>query len=48
MAKIMILLQLISCIDGFRHVSRIAADVDVDINFIKLGIENLVYVDLMM
>ncbi|ELT95816.1 hypothetical protein CAPTEDRAFT_222035 [Capitella teleta] len=38
--------QLMSSIDGFRHVLRIAVEADVDINFIKLGIENLIHLGL--
>ncbi len=35
--------QLFPYIDGFRHVAKIAAEADVDVNIVKVCIQNLVY-----
>nr|CAD7457340.1 unnamed protein product [Timema tahoe] len=35
--------QVLPYIDGFNHVSRIAAEADVDINLVKACVQNLVY-----
>ena len=37
--------QLLPYIDGFRHVAKIAADSDVDVNIVKVCVQNLVYYD---
>nr|CAD7435873.1 unnamed protein product [Timema monikensis] len=36
--------QVLPYIDGFNHVSRIAAEADVDINLVKACVQNLVWV----
>ena len=33
--------QLLPYIDGFRHVAKIAADSDVDVNIVKVCVQNL-------
>ncbi len=35
--------QLLPYIDGFRHVAKIAAEADVDVNIVKVCIQNLVF-----
>ena len=37
--------QLLPYIDGFRHVAKIAADSGVDVNIVKVCVQNLVYYD---
>lgn len=35
--------QILGYIDGFKHIGRIAAEADVDVNIVKACIQNLVY-----
>lgn len=40
--KIDMILQILGYIDGFKHIGRIAAEADVDVNIVKACIQNLV------
>lgn len=34
-------LQILSCIDGFRHIQKIAAEADVELTLVRIAVQNL-------
>ncbi|CAG07001.1 unnamed protein product, partial [Tetraodon nigroviridis] len=35
--------QILSCIDGFRHIQKIAAEADVELTLVRIAVQNLLY-----
>lgn len=33
--------QILSCIDGFRHIQKIAAEADVELTLVRIAVQNL-------
>ncbi|MBN3283176.1 NPRL2 protein, partial [Polyodon spathula] len=37
--------QILAYIDGFRHIQKISAEADVELNLVRIAVQNLLYVD---